>query len=253
MGSKKTKALYYELSSLYSRIFNSKKWFMNYGYFEEKEIALQPADEKYRFHIQLYNHILHSANLKGQNVLEISCGRGGGCNYLMNYHFINSVTGIDLAKNNIALCKKLILDKNAAFYVANAETFNLTEKLFDTVINLEASHNYADKHAFFVNVNKHLLPAGYFFFADAYPEHKLKEIENIILSTGFKLEKFEDISAGVIKSIELNSKLLYPLSSRFPKLIPKKIKNMQGNSESLLYKKLKSGEMKYVSYVFSKL
>ncbi len=250
MNSKKAKALYYELSSLYARITNSKKWFMNYGYFEEKEIELNDEDKKYRYHIQLYKKILHSVNLGGKNILEVSCGRGGGCYYLMKYHHPYSITGTDLAKNNIAISKTL--NKNAKFFQGNAETFDLSAKLFDVIINLEASHNYSNKEAFFMNINKHLIQNGIFFLADAYPADKISEIEKLILSNGFLLEKFEDISQGVIKSIEFNSKKWYPLSSYFPKLIPKKIKNMQGNSESPLYKKLKSGELKYVSYVFRK-
>lgn len=252
MDQKKLKHLYYELSAFYLRILRSEKWFMNYGYLEDKEIKLDPEDERYRFHIQLYDHILQSEKISGKKILEVSCGRGGGCNYYMKYHKPDSYVGIDLAKNNIALCRSNNKYKNADFFLDDAQSFYFLPKTFDVVINLEASHNYPDKNKFFANVFKHLNNGGLFILSDIYPSHKPNDIKEAVLSMGFTLKIVEDISPGVIRSIELNTKKWYPLSNRFPKLIPKKIKNMQGNTESPLYKKLKSGEMKYVSFVFSK-
>ena len=52
--------------------------FMNYGYADPKKIILKKSDEKDRYCIQLYHHVASAVSLKGRDVLEVGCGRGGG-------------------------------------------------------------------------------------------------------------------------------------------------------------------------------
>jgi hypothetical protein len=45
-------------------------------------VPLQPGDEPNRPCIQLYHHVATQVALRGKNVLEVSCGHGGGAAYL---------------------------------------------------------------------------------------------------------------------------------------------------------------------------
>ncbi len=249
---KRFKRLYFEMAGVYSQIVRSNKLFMNFGYYNEKEVDIAPEDEKNRFCIQLYNKILQGVDLKEKSILEVSCGRGGGAYYFMKYFKPAFYTGVDIAKSNIRVCRAKIRSKNIEFIEGNAQSFMLSPRLFDVVINLEASHSYDDKVAFFANVCKHLKPGGSFIFSDVYPAHRIKEIERTIVSYGFVVEKYEDITAGALKSIEITTKKLYPLANRFPSLVPGIMKNIQANVHSDFYKKLQSRERKYISYVFKK-
>ncbi len=59
---------------------------MNYGYLgsddETFSLELEPDDEKNRLSIQLYHFVVHEIDLKGQQVLEVGSGRGGGASFI---------------------------------------------------------------------------------------------------------------------------------------------------------------------------
>ena len=80
--------------------------FMNYGFVPEPgtpTLTLDRADEPDRLCIQLYDHVIGSAELSGRDVLEVGSGRGGGASYLSRYRSPRSVTGVDLAARSIEL------------------------------------------------------------------------------------------------------------------------------------------------------
>src|SRR5882757_8304882 len=82
--------------------------FMNWAYEEDPPMALPLAasDEPYRAHIQLYHRTATQADLSGKQVLEISCGQGGGASYLVRTLHPAAYTGLDLNPNGIAFCRK---------------------------------------------------------------------------------------------------------------------------------------------------
>ncbi len=79
--------------------------FLNYGYkpldAEAKVLELQPSDESDRASIQLYNRVAGARDLRGKEILEVGCGRGGGSSFIARYLHPRSVTGIDLSERAI--------------------------------------------------------------------------------------------------------------------------------------------------------
>jgi cyclopropane fatty-acyl-phospholipid synthase-like methyltransferase len=79
---------------------------MNFGYRHSDPaielLPLLPEDEPDRSAIQLYHHVLGGVDLNGRDVLEMGCGRGGGCWYISRYCAPRSVTGLDLSQNDRA-------------------------------------------------------------------------------------------------------------------------------------------------------
>ena len=137
MNQKKkiTAKLYYNLTGIYSRISNSKKRFMNLGFNSENELKLLIEDENDRSNLQLYHKILHGNEIGKKKILEVSCGRGGGCYYFAKYHYSELVYGMDLSKQNIEICNQMNQDKNVKFIEGDAQNFNFKEHLFDCVVN----------------------------------------------------------------------------------------------------------------------
>src|SRR6266516_7375220 len=84
--------------------------YMNFGYVDlnpgAKELELRDEDEKSRYCIQMYHHVAGSIDLKGLDVLEVGCGRGGGASYIMRYLKPKSMTGVDIAEKAIAFCNR---------------------------------------------------------------------------------------------------------------------------------------------------
>jgi hypothetical protein len=71
--------------------------FLNYGYWppEGETLTLKPEDESNRPAIQLYHHVASGWDLADKNVLEVSCGHGGGASFVKRYHKPASYTAID--------------------------------------------------------------------------------------------------------------------------------------------------------------
>jgi hypothetical protein len=76
--------------------------FLNYGYVnldpEAAPIELLESDEPYRLYIQLYHHLARAIDLTDLEILEISCGHGGGAAYITRYLHPKSMLGLDLIR-----------------------------------------------------------------------------------------------------------------------------------------------------------
>src|SRR5438094_638573 len=83
--------------------------YMNFGYVDlnpdAKEIELRDGDEKNRYCIQMYHHVAGSIDLKGLDVLEVGCGRGGGASYIMRYLKPKSMTGVAIDETLSRICR----------------------------------------------------------------------------------------------------------------------------------------------------
>ncbi|MHB8697716.1 MAG: hypothetical protein ACYC9J_06715 [Sulfuricaulis sp.] len=73
---------------------------------------LEPADEPFRYPLQLYAHIVDGLHLRGQDVLEVGSGRGGGGSFLLRYRAPRSYTGVDFSEAAIAWCRAHLVFPN---------------------------------------------------------------------------------------------------------------------------------------------
>jgi hypothetical protein len=69
-------------------------------------VPLAASDERSRCCIQLYHRTATQADLSGKQVLEVSCGHGGGASYVVRTLRPASYTGLDLNTDAIAFCRK---------------------------------------------------------------------------------------------------------------------------------------------------
>src|SRR5258706_15237438 len=90
------------------RLHGQEVLFLNYAYEEEPPmgIPLQADDEPNRACIQLYHHVATQVALRGKNVLEVSCGHGGGGAYLAGTLLPRQYTALDLNPAGIRFCKQ---------------------------------------------------------------------------------------------------------------------------------------------------
>ena len=78
------------------RLYADDVLFLNVGYEEDPPMGLPlvASDEPNRFYIQLYHRTATQADLNGAQVLEVSCGHGGGASYLVRTLRPASYTGV---------------------------------------------------------------------------------------------------------------------------------------------------------------
>jgi len=228
---------------------NVKQRFTNLGY-NGAALELKAEDENERLHFQLYNTICTGVDFKGKNVLELSCGRGGGCYFIKKYLGASNVTGTDLSHYNIEIAKKQSSLEGITFMQQSVEEMNFAAASFDIVVNLEASNGYSDRKQFAADVYKVLKPGGYFVYADIFKTSALPMVKDYLLGLGFALQRETDLTPGVLSSIELRSK---QHNSAFKKGINRLVKTFYYTPESKGFKMLQQGEQRYYSFVFKKI
>ena len=139
---------------------------LNYGFTSDPENSVIAANEPEFYCLRLYEHTVRDTPLAGRDVLEVSCGRGGGANFVSRTFEPQRYLGVDLSEENVNLARARAARAGLTFVVGNAEQLDLPEESFDVVINIEASHLYDDRGRFFTEVLRVLRPGGYFCYTD---------------------------------------------------------------------------------------
>jgi SAM-dependent methyltransferase len=195
---------------LASRYRHITKWtHMNYGYAEGPgrghTIVLKPHDEDERYCHQLYFRAVNGMDLTGKDVIEVSCGRGGGASFIHRYLQSRTVSGIDIAAAAIEFCKRVHRAPGLRFLQGAAEDLPLHDETADAVINVEASLCYGDRNRFYAEVLRVLRPGGYFFYADLQWPDAIDALSATLQGIGFELLQTDDITANVSRALQLDS------------------------------------------------
>jgi ubiquinone/menaquinone biosynthesis C-methylase UbiE len=237
--------------------------FLNWAYEEDPPMALPLAasDEPNRFPIQLYHRTATQADLSGKQVLEISCGHGGGASYLVRTLRPVSYTGLDLNAAGIDLCRKRYNLPGLDFVHGDAEDLPFADQSFDVVINVEAAHLYPRFPRFLAEVARVLRPGGYFLYADLRPRHQIAKWEAALADTPMRMVSHEVINAQVLRGNEKNPQPVQDLvaaalarwiSRRAPAFLHGVAREATGVEGSGLYHAMQSGEISYRMYSFAK-
>ena len=129
-------------------------------------LPLVESDERNRFGIQLYHRVATQVDLNAKQVLEVSCGHGGGASYLLRTLHPASYTGLDFNPDGIAFCRKRHHLPGLDFVHGDAENLPFADESFDAVVNVEASHAYPRLPRFLAEVVRVLRPGGHLLYAD---------------------------------------------------------------------------------------
>jgi SAM-dependent methyltransferase len=231
--------------------------FMNYGYAEiggeGAGAAHDPADEPERYCRQLYQRVTTGVDLAGKDVLEVSCGRGGGASFVCRHLKPRTMTALDNARSAIDFCLRTHSMPGLRFLVGNAENLPIPDESVDAVINVEASFCYGRIERFFSEVRRVLRPAGCFLYADLRFVHEVDEWLAAIGRSGFTVELVEDITPNVAHALALDSRRRLAANRR---LIPWPLRGTlhtfigaEGTRYPML---LRNGKLRYMRFVLRK-
>jgi SAM-dependent methyltransferase len=189
-----------------STVFGKHSFFMNLGYVpnDNKQYSpIQlPAHIANKHSIKLALEVIGDCDLTDRDVLDAGCGRGGTIHLIHQYFNVRSMVGIDLSPRAIAFCRKVHEYPNARFMIGDAEKLSVADATFDVVINIESSHSYPDRLAFYQEVWRVLRTAGCFVYADVLPEGNFLEAAEFLKGLGFDLERDQDITSNVLASCD---------------------------------------------------
>jgi ubiquinone/menaquinone biosynthesis C-methylase UbiE len=247
---------YYQIVSRF--LGNAEVSFMDYGYANLGEspqtIMLDETDEPNRMPIQMYHHLASSINLEGKDVLEVSCGRGGGASFVNRYHHPRSLVGIDRTQRAIAYCRRKHRQHRLTFLQGDAEAIDFGSECFDVVLNVEASHLYGHVDIFLGEVNRVLRQGGYLLIADKRTSAELQLLHRQILNSGLEVICEHDISANVLQSIRLQrAKRIQMIQNLLPRNLTWLAIHMVGVDGSHLANALATGDTHYLSFILRKI
>jgi SAM-dependent methyltransferase len=237
------------------RLHGEEVLFLNYAYEEEPPmgISLTPGDEPNRACIQLYHHVATQVELRGKNVLEVSCGHGGGASYLMRTLLPKSYTALDLNPIGINFCEQRHRVGGLNFIHGDAENLSFEPNTFDAVINVEASHCYPNFPRFLAEAARVLRPGGHFLYADFRFADGMAGWEKAIAAAPLKMLRNRSINAEVLRGMDRNSPRSQDLVARhLPKFLRSLGADFAGVKGSRIHNALNSCELSYRSYCFEK-
>ncbi len=228
---------------------------MNYAFEEDPpmNIPLGREDEPNRACIQLYHHVATQAPLRGKHVLEASCGHGGGASYLARTFQPQRYTALDLNPVGIRFCQRRHQVDGLTFIEGDAENLPFESGIFDTVINVEASHCYPTFPRFLAEAARVLRPAGHLLYADFRFKDRMAEWEQALLSAPLRITGSRNINAEVLRGMRRNTaRSVKLIESHLPRFLQSLGRDFAGVEGSRIYNALASGEVTYRSYCLEK-
>jgi len=176
---------------------------LNYGFSSEPENSVISREEPEFYCLRLYEHALGTTPLAGSEVLEVSCGRGGGAHFVWRAYKPQRLVGIDLSPENIRLARSRAALPGVEFLVGNAERLDFDDQSFDAVINIGASHLYDDRRRFFAEARRVLRPGGSFCYTDGcWADDNCTED---LLDAGLELLERSEITDNVLRALRRDS------------------------------------------------
>ena len=242
----------------YQRLAKAKAWgdfgFMNYGFIDDDQPALESEDEPDRLFIQLYHMNIRDLELSGKQVLEVGSGRGGGAHWVARTYAPESLTGLDYSAAAVKLCTRMYgRQANLRFVEGNAMKLPFEDNSFDVVYNVESSHCYSDMSAFIHEVFRVLRPGGHFAWTDFRDEKRMQELRDIFAITDFSIVKNIDITIQVIAALD---KISDDKQSRIEKgtgrIIRRSFETFAGVRGTPVYESFQNGSLRYYRYLLKK-
>ena len=238
------------------RLHGEEVVFLNYAFETDPPMAIPLAseDEPNRACIQLYHHVGTQVNLAGKNVLEVSCGHGGGASYHTRALKPERYTGLDLNPVGIKFCKNRHPVPGLDFIQGDAENLPFSDASFGAVVNVEASHCYPDLPRFLSEVARVLKPGGWFLYADFRFSDGIARWETMLENAPLQMKQARDISHEVLRGMQLNSaRSMELLDKKLPKSLHGLGRDFAGVKDSRVYNALRNGGLSYRSYCFQKV
>ncbi len=220
---------------------------LNYGFSSEPENTVIAANEPEFYCLRLYEHTVRETPLAGRDVLEVSCGRGGGASFVSRTFKPQRYVGVDLSQENIRLARQRAAREGLSFELGNAERLDLRNDSFDVVINIEASHLYDSRGRFFGEVARVLKPGGYFCYTDGCWADD--DCTDDLLEAGFELLERLEITSNVLHALRKdNARRTALFDAMNNRELREEYKHWGGVVGYRAYNRFEAGQTRYFSH-----
>jgi SAM-dependent methyltransferase len=219
---------------------------LNYGFSSEPEDSVLSRDEPEFYCLRLYEHTLRDTPLAATEVLEVSCGRGGGASFVARTYRPNRLVGVDMSSENVRLARDRAA-RGLEFRVGNAERLDFADGSFDVVLNIESSHLYDDRTRFFAEAFRVLRPGGHFLYTDGcWADDDCSED---LLAAGFELLERREITTNVLRALRRDSPRREAIFDALEdRALREQYKDWGGVVGYRAYRRFEAGQTRYFSH-----
>lgn len=139
--------------------------------------------------------------LRGKDVLEVACMRGGGAHYLMEVARPRKYVATDVLAEHVELARKSrqVIPEGLEF--AQADAAELAEKfepgMFDFVLCVQGPANFSDLPRFAHGARHVLRPGGRLLICDAFSRGVAEKMVKALEYAGMEVETVNDIGRAV--------------------------------------------------------
>jgi MPBQ/MSBQ methyltransferase len=141
--------------------------FINVGYWKGVEDSIELAQ------INLIETLLSFFANKRGNILDVACGKGASSKYLTKYFDPKRITGINISRRQLAICK--MIAPECTFELMDATALDFQDSSFDNVLCIEAALHFLTRYKFFEEAYRVLRPAGRLAMLDFLCDYDLLE------------------------------------------------------------------------------
>jgi SAM-dependent methyltransferase len=232
---------------------------LNYGYAELSDNGAATSENAYGR--PLYAKVAGAIDLKGLDVLEIGCGRGGGTAHVFERFEPRSLIGLDLAAAAVKRARARYGRPGLRFVGGDAEQLPFANASFDAVLNVESSHCYPNTQRFFEEVSRVLRPGGHLLFADlrhttALAPGDAKDVATLrreLEQAGLQVVEEEDITANVVHALALDTPRRRARVERtVPRFVRPHVLELMAVQGSAMYDEFDSRRQTYLRFLLQK-
>jgi ubiquinone/menaquinone biosynthesis C-methylase UbiE len=136
--------------------------------------------------------------LRGKDVLEVACMRGGGARYLAEVVAPRSYVAIDNVEEHLDACRKHS-HPNLRYELADALSLSMSfsPASFDVVLGIQAVAKFADIPLFIHEAAQLLRPGGRLIICDAFVRDKFKVVLDSLEVEQLRMDDTIDLSRAV--------------------------------------------------------
>ncbi|QEE14207.2 class I SAM-dependent methyltransferase [Promethearchaeum syntrophicum] len=232
--------------------------YMNYGYADLDNILdpleLKEEDKSENYCLNLYYQDIAGNNIRGKEVLEVGCGRGGGASFISRYFHPKTYIGLDLSKKAIKFCNSNYNVPGLSFVRGSADDLPFEDNSFDDVINVESSRCYADMDGFLSEVHRVLKPNGFLLFSDMRTVEGNELLKEQFKNAHLKIIVEKNILPNVLEALNLdNERRKHLILKKAPKFLQKSANEFSGLIGTERYRLFDDGIMNYYHYTLQKV
>jgi SAM-dependent methyltransferase len=179
----------------------------NYGYSPRSKATTPDGPDAEPYQMEMYHQAalqVGEEGLRGRRVLEISCGMGGGLDYLKRRGGIGYAVALDRSFIAASLAR---LRFGLSALTGDARRLPFADRSFDVVVNVEASHLYFGDD-FVKELARVLAPGGSVLMTDfryGTPAECEQALRDVFGKADFDVVQFRDTTSNVVAACEADT------------------------------------------------